>query len=88
MGSKNPIDEMRFYSKENPDEAKPIHKHLVSQMLPETFQEKLIFIFCKSMEMSTLEAVYRLSGNGAHIESNTCHYIYTFVQCQAFFIDL
>ena len=62
MGEENPIDKVMFYSKENPNEATPIKQIHVSQMLPEKFKEKFIFVFCKNMEKPTLEAAYRLSG--------------------------
>ncbi|XP_033626546.1 deoxynucleoside triphosphate triphosphohydrolase SAMHD1-like [Asterias rubens] len=50
MGGQNPIDHVRFYSKENPQQAVMVRKSQVSQMLPERFAEQHIRVYCKSRE--------------------------------------
>ncbi|XP_038069888.1 deoxynucleoside triphosphate triphosphohydrolase SAMHD1-like [Patiria miniata] len=49
-GGKNPIKEVRFYSKANPQEAVLLRKDQVSQLLPEHFAEQQIRVYCKRRE--------------------------------------
>ncbi|XP_071516320.1 deoxynucleoside triphosphate triphosphohydrolase SAMHD1-like isoform X2 [Panulirus ornatus] len=50
MGDKNPIECVRFFSKTSPDVAKVIRKEEVSIMLPQSFQEVLFRLVCKSYD--------------------------------------
>ncbi|XP_037780703.1 deoxynucleoside triphosphate triphosphohydrolase SAMHD1-like [Penaeus monodon] len=50
MGSQNPIEHVRFYSKSAPNIAKVLRKEEVSAMLPQSFQEVLFRLVCKSFE--------------------------------------
>ncbi|XP_042872916.1 deoxynucleoside triphosphate triphosphohydrolase SAMHD1-like [Penaeus japonicus] len=50
MGSENPIEHVRFYSKKAPNVAKVLRKEEVSAMLPQSFQEVLFRLVCKSSE--------------------------------------
>ncbi|XP_063951253.1 deoxynucleoside triphosphate triphosphohydrolase SAMHD1-like isoform X1 [Lytechinus pictus] len=47
MGNQNPVDYVRFYSKEDLNKAVKIRKGQVSQMLPENFVEHYIRVYCK-----------------------------------------
>lgn len=47
MKDKNPIDQVRFYRKDNPDKATKIKKTEVSFLLPKTFAEQQIRFYCK-----------------------------------------
>ncbi|XP_071959324.1 deoxynucleoside triphosphate triphosphohydrolase SAMHD1-like [Antedon mediterranea] len=47
MGSDNPIDFVRFYSKHDPEQATMVRKSEVSHMLPEKFSEQQIRVYCK-----------------------------------------
>ncbi|XP_076811016.1 deoxynucleoside triphosphate triphosphohydrolase SAMHD1-like isoform X2 [Clavelina lepadiformis] len=47
MKGENPCDQFRFYSKENPDIPYQIRREEISHMLPDTFQDCEIQIFCK-----------------------------------------
>lgn len=55
MKDKNPIDEVRFYKKDNPDEATKIYKREVSFLLPDTFEEHQIRFYCKTTEAEKLQ---------------------------------
>ncbi|XP_064596465.1 deoxynucleoside triphosphate triphosphohydrolase SAMHD1-like [Liolophura sinensis] len=46
-GNQNPIGDVRFYSKENHDEAIEISEEEVSMMLPRKYSEQIIRLFCK-----------------------------------------
>lgn len=59
MKDKNPVDNVRFYSKENPNTAVRVRKDQVSNLLPETFAEQQIRVHCKVVEPRTLEMVKR-----------------------------
>ncbi|KAJ8361308.1 hypothetical protein SKAU_G00178330, partial [Synaphobranchus kaupii] len=50
MKEKNPINNMHFYSKNDPTKAIKIDQSQVSQMLPAVFSEKLIQVFCKKTD--------------------------------------
>ncbi|XP_058250813.1 deoxynucleoside triphosphate triphosphohydrolase SAMHD1-like isoform X1 [Hemibagrus wyckioides] len=47
---KNPIDNVYFYSKKDPNEAFQIRKEQVSKLLPDTFSEKHIRVYCKQAD--------------------------------------
>ncbi|XP_045193463.2 deoxynucleoside triphosphate triphosphohydrolase SAMHD1-like [Mercenaria mercenaria] len=59
MKDKNPIDNVRFYSKENPNVAVRVRKDQVSNLLPETFAEQQIRVHCKLVDTRTLDMVKR-----------------------------
>ena len=47
MKDENPVDKMRFYTKNEPDRSRTVCKDHVSWMLPEVFTEKVIRVYCK-----------------------------------------
>ncbi|XP_048840193.1 deoxynucleoside triphosphate triphosphohydrolase SAMHD1-like [Brienomyrus brachyistius] len=51
---KNPIDKMRFYSKDKPDFGKPLDKDKVFELLPKTFSLKIIRVYCKNTDNDSL----------------------------------
>lgn len=57
MGSENPIDRVRFYEKGKSNIAQRIRKTQVSQMLPETFAEQHVRIYCKKRDESSVYCV-------------------------------
>uniref|UniRef100_A0A3P8X912 HD domain-containing protein n=1 Tax=Esox lucius TaxID=8010 RepID=A0A3P8X912_ESOLU len=50
MNDDNPIDHVRFYSKQNPDHAIQIQQHEVSGLLPVLFSEQWIRVYCKKTD--------------------------------------
>ncbi|XP_071233638.1 deoxynucleoside triphosphate triphosphohydrolase SAMHD1-like [Salvelinus alpinus] len=56
MKEKNPIDNVRFYSKNDPTKAFPIPQDQVSKLLPECFAEQIIRVYCKKTDVGTMEA--------------------------------
>ncbi|XP_072918223.1 deoxynucleoside triphosphate triphosphohydrolase SAMHD1-like [Hemitrygon akajei] len=56
MQEKNPINNVRFYCKNDPDKAFKIRREQVSQILPEKFLELLIQVFCKKTDKKSVEA--------------------------------
>uniref|UniRef100_A0A8C9SDK2 Deoxynucleoside triphosphate triphosphohydrolase SAMHD1 n=1 Tax=Scleropages formosus TaxID=113540 RepID=A0A8C9SDK2_SCLFO len=56
MKEKNPINNVRFYCKNDPSKAIKIRKNQVSQLLPEKFAEQLIRVYCKRTDAKSLEA--------------------------------
>lgn len=56
MKEKNPINNVRFYCKEDPTKAIKICKNQVSKLLPEHFAEQLIRVYCKKTDERTLDA--------------------------------
>ncbi|CAO2578003.1 Deoxynucleoside triphosphate triphosphohydrolase SAMHD1 [Lemmus lemmus] len=56
MEDKNPIDHVRFYSKNNTRQAVRISKEQVSQLLPQKFAEQLIRVYCKKKDRKSLHA--------------------------------
>ncbi|XP_054902374.1 deoxynucleoside triphosphate triphosphohydrolase SAMHD1 [Poeciliopsis prolifica] len=56
MKEKNPINNVRFYCKDDPTKAIKINKNQVSKLLPEHFAEQLIRVYCKKTDERTLEA--------------------------------
>lgn len=47
MKSEDPIKHMGFYGKEDPTKAVKLTRDQVSQMLPQTFREEKIRLYCK-----------------------------------------
>lgn len=56
MKEKNPINNVRFYCKDDPNKAIMIRKSQVSQLLPEKFAEQLIRVYCKKTDEKSLDA--------------------------------
>uniref|UniRef100_W5MA42 Deoxynucleoside triphosphate triphosphohydrolase SAMHD1 n=1 Tax=Lepisosteus oculatus TaxID=7918 RepID=W5MA42_LEPOC len=56
MKEKNPINNVRFYCKNDPTNAIRIRKDQVSQLLPEKFAEQLIRVYCKKTDEKSIEA--------------------------------
>ncbi|XP_062897157.1 deoxynucleoside triphosphate triphosphohydrolase SAMHD1-like [Mobula hypostoma] len=56
MKGKNPVDKVRFYCKNNPNETVKINKKQVSHLLPERFTEQLIQVYCKRPDKAIVEA--------------------------------
>lgn len=56
MKEKNPINNVRFYCKDDPNKAIMIRKNQVSQLLPEQFAEQLIRVYCKKTDEYSLDA--------------------------------
>ncbi|XP_033117286.1 deoxynucleoside triphosphate triphosphohydrolase SAMHD1-like isoform X2 [Anneissia japonica] len=55
MGSANPIDFVRFYSKYDPEQATMVRKSEVSNMLPEKFSEQQIRVYCKLRDKESID---------------------------------
>ncbi|XP_038142254.1 deoxynucleoside triphosphate triphosphohydrolase SAMHD1 isoform X2 [Cyprinodon tularosa] len=55
MKEKNPINNVRFYCKDDPTKAIKICKNQVSKLLPEHFAEQLIRVYCKKTDEKTME---------------------------------
>ncbi|XP_026223641.1 deoxynucleoside triphosphate triphosphohydrolase SAMHD1-like isoform X2 [Anabas testudineus] len=47
MKEKNPIEKMNFYNKSDPQKAVPLPKEQVSHLLPDTFSETFIRVYCR-----------------------------------------
>uniref|UniRef100_A0A3B3RW29 SAM domain and HD domain 1 n=1 Tax=Paramormyrops kingsleyae TaxID=1676925 RepID=A0A3B3RW29_9TELE len=54
MKEENPINRMRFYSKDDPDRAITITKDQVSAILPERFSETVIRVYCKNTDEKSM----------------------------------
>uniref|UniRef100_UPI00398EAD13 deoxynucleoside triphosphate triphosphohydrolase SAMHD1-like n=1 Tax=Pristiophorus japonicus TaxID=55135 RepID=UPI00398EAD13 len=59
MEAQNPINKVRFYCKDNPNQAIKIRKDQVSQLLPERFAEQLIQVYCKKTDERSVEAAQK-----------------------------
>lgn len=55
MKEKNPINNVRFYCKDDKNKAIQIRKDQVSKLLPEHFAEQLIRVYCKKTDKKSLE---------------------------------
>ncbi|KAI4883970.1 hypothetical protein NFI96_027537 [Prochilodus magdalenae] len=53
---KNPINDVHFYTKKDPETPIKINKTQVSKMLPDRFAEQLIRVYCKKTDEKNLEA--------------------------------
>lgn len=56
MKGTDPIEHMRFYGKEDPTKAWKVRRDQVSQMLPETFREEKIRLYCKRSDPEGISA--------------------------------
>ncbi|KAM9647349.1 deoxynucleoside triphosphate triphosphohydrolase SAMHD1 [Morphnus guianensis] len=56
MKEQNPIDKVLFYCKADPSKAVKISKEQVSKLLPMTFAEQVIRVYCKSQDPDTVSA--------------------------------
>lgn len=56
MKEKNPINNVRFYCKNDVTTPVKIHKNQVSKLLPEHFAEQLIRVYCKKTDDRSLKA--------------------------------
>ncbi|XP_073325865.1 deoxynucleoside triphosphate triphosphohydrolase SAMHD1-like [Pagrus major] len=56
MEDENPVDHMRFYSKENPDKADEFPSEKVSELLPKNFSETIIRFYCKKTDETSVRA--------------------------------
>ncbi|XP_043203476.1 deoxynucleoside triphosphate triphosphohydrolase SAMHD1-like [Amphibalanus amphitrite] len=56
MGNRNPIDCVRFYSKENPNTAMIIRRSDVSPLLPDKFRETYVMMTCRQREKNKVAA--------------------------------
>ncbi|XP_040009322.1 deoxynucleoside triphosphate triphosphohydrolase SAMHD1 isoform X2 [Xiphias gladius] len=56
MQEKNPINNVRFYCKDDLTTAVQIRKDQVSKLLPEQFAEQVIRVYCKKTDFKSLEA--------------------------------
>eukprot|EP00053_Salpingoeca_punica_P014007 m.127146 g.127146 ORF g.127146 m.127146 type:complete len:533 (-) comp16355_c0_seq2:251-1849(-) len=59
MKDLNPVDGVRFYSKSDPNTAIRIRKDQISQLLPETFLEQHIRVYCKNRDADVCAALRR-----------------------------
>ena len=48
MDEENPVKEMMFYTKKDLNKAEPITDDQFSQILPQTFYEKIVRVYCKN----------------------------------------
>ncbi|CAH1779924.1 unnamed protein product [Owenia fusiformis] len=55
MHEKNPMDNVRFYKKDDPNKAVMLRREQVSQMLPEKFAEEHIRVYCKKSDPRSIE---------------------------------
>nr|XP_040048551.1 deoxynucleoside triphosphate triphosphohydrolase SAMHD1-like [Gasterosteus aculeatus aculeatus] len=56
MKEENPIDRVRFYSKDDPDKGFQIPQNQVFGFLPEKFTKELIRVYCKKLDRESLKA--------------------------------
>nr|XP_046253083.1 deoxynucleoside triphosphate triphosphohydrolase SAMHD1-like [Scatophagus argus] len=56
MRENNPIDNVRFYSKDDPTKATKIPEEKVSTLLPRQFAEQLTRLYCKKTDAESLKA--------------------------------
>uniref|UniRef100_A0A8C5QFF6 Deoxynucleoside triphosphate triphosphohydrolase SAMHD1 n=1 Tax=Leptobrachium leishanense TaxID=445787 RepID=A0A8C5QFF6_9ANUR len=59
MKEQNPINNMRFYCKSDPQKAIKITKDQVSQLLPEKFAEQIIRVYVKRTDEESVKAAQR-----------------------------
>lgn len=59
MGDKNPMDELRFYAKNDPDVPFILRKDEVSSMLPEKFSEQSLRVYFRRTESDCLKKAKR-----------------------------
>ena len=56
MKDENPIDNVRFYRKDSDKKAFPLHKDMVSCLLPNVFSEHRIRVFCRKTDQASVKA--------------------------------
>ncbi|XP_065501938.1 deoxynucleoside triphosphate triphosphohydrolase SAMHD1 [Caloenas nicobarica] len=56
MKDQNPIDNVRFFCKANPSKPITINENQVSKLLPKTFSEQVIRVYCKSQDPAVFPA--------------------------------
>ncbi len=59
MKNEDPIEHMRFYTKDNPTVAVKVSRDQVSQMLPQIFCEQSIRVYCKCFDYKRVQAARR-----------------------------
>lgn len=59
MKDEDPVEHVRFYSKDNPHKAVKVRRDQVSQMLPHTFKEESIRIYSKRLDPDGIAAAKR-----------------------------
>lgn len=59
MRDRNPIDELRFYGKSDPDKPQIVRKDEVSKMLPEMFAEQQLRVYFRKNDPQCLEKAKR-----------------------------
>lgn len=59
MKNMDPIEHMRFYTKENPAAAVKVRRDQVSQMLPQIFREQSVRVYCKRLDNESIKAARR-----------------------------
>ena len=59
MKDDNPIDKMNFYTKRDLNKPLKIRKEQVSQMLPQTFHEKIVRVYCKRLDKHSVQIAER-----------------------------
>ncbi|XP_074500274.1 deoxynucleoside triphosphate triphosphohydrolase SAMHD1-like isoform X2 [Sebastes fasciatus] len=69
MKDENPIDEMRFYKKEEPDRAFKILRDEKSMFLPVCYSEKLIRVYYRKIDDESMEAARKHFNN---VEQKLC----------------
>ena len=57
----DPIEHVRFYTKENPTVGVKVRRDQVSQMLPQIFREQSIRVYCKRLDRACIQAARRYS---------------------------
>lgn len=59
-GKDNPIDQVWFYNKRNPNKAFHLKSTDVSYILPENFSEQQIFVYCRSQDETAIQNVKKV----------------------------
>ncbi|KAJ8361300.1 hypothetical protein SKAU_G00178250 [Synaphobranchus kaupii] len=57
MKGVDPIEQINFYTKRKPNEARKLERKDVSQLLPNVFIEKVLHIYCKKPRLNEEEIV-------------------------------
>ncbi|XP_019636902.1 PREDICTED: deoxynucleoside triphosphate triphosphohydrolase SAMHD1-like [Branchiostoma belcheri] len=59
-GKNNPVDDVRFWTKDNPDKAIKLEKEELSEMLPQKFADKFWRVYCKKqLDKESIKEVER-----------------------------
>ncbi|XP_060912847.1 deoxynucleoside triphosphate triphosphohydrolase SAMHD1-like [Labrus mixtus] len=70
MKDKNPVEHMHFYSKKEPDVAKPMSTENASRIRTTIFSEQLIKVFCKKIDEQSVEAAKKHFEQWLEMEPN------------------